>query len=191
MGSRPWSYSHWSLLRGHPRRYADFIHIYIEANSFLDPPTPSISASFLPELTHSQHLSVNLNPYTTIAGTPAQPEQSQSGNAVIEGFKALLRTVERTSDAFPPLKGAAAGVMVCIEAFEVSKFHCLLVIHHGLKYDIEDYSKQRRTPWTGDDDWSNYVHHSGPSWWLGIRFFCETPWQSLRVNMMFHCFIVK
>lgn len=40
-------------------------------------------------------------------------------SAIYEGFKVLLRTLERTSDVFPPLKTVVAGLVVTIELIEV------------------------------------------------------------------------
>lgn len=82
-------------------------------------------------------------------GNPAVPDPAQANpttskdksdrkNSTSSAAKLFLRTVERTSDVFPPLKSVAAGICAILDNCEVRPtFICLV-------YDVQNDPRSER-----------------------------------------------
>lgn len=53
----------------------------------------------------------------------------------LAGFKQALQVVERVSDVFPPLKAAAAGLLVILDHVDVRNFDRFWALSHSIKIE--------------------------------------------------------
>jgi hypothetical protein len=60
---------------------------------------------------------------STSLGTPSQQSAlAKAGNVAWKGLETALRLLERSADAFPPLKSAVGGLVACLDLTQVSYY---------------------------------------------------------------------